>query len=77
VGVCLTAGSRGGGGLEAAVRLEALKWGRALGVVAVGAQMEQEVDRVVEHHGCAASGSLAPVPVKSLVLLIRVSGGAP
>ena len=34
---------------EAAVRPEASKWGRALGVVAVEAQTEQEVDRVVEH----------------------------
>ena len=75
MGVGLTAGSRGGA--------EASKWGWALGVVAVGAQTEQEVNRVVEHpHGCAASGSLTPVPVESLVLLIHmsgksVSGGAP
>jgi len=36
-------------GLEAAVRLEASKLGRALGVVAVAVQTEQEVGRVVEH----------------------------
>ena len=31
------------------MRPEASKWGQALGVVAVGTQTEQEVDRVVEH----------------------------
>ena len=48
------------GGLEAPVRLEVSKWGQALGVVAVGAQTEQEVERVVEHPPGRAGWQASP-----------------
>jgi hypothetical protein len=49
-------------GLEAAerLRLEVSKWGQPLGVVAVVAETEQEVERVVEHPPGRAGWQASP-----------------